>query len=52
VARQAPPLLRALDRRKALAHLYLAHASLPPCGEEQALWLFVADELIEDGVAP
>jgi hypothetical protein len=52
VARQAPPRLRALDRRKALAHLHLAHAGVPPCEEEQALRLFVADELIEAGVAP
>jgi hypothetical protein len=37
---------------KALAHIHLAHASLPPCEEEQALRLFVADELNEAGVAP
>jgi len=40
------------DGEKALAHIHLAHASLPPCGEEQALRLFVADELIEAGVTP
>jgi hypothetical protein len=40
------------DGEKALAHIKLAHASLPPCGEVQALRLFVADELIETGVAP
>ena len=40
------------EGEKALAHIHVAHASLPPCGEEQALRLFVADELIEAGVAP
>jgi hypothetical protein len=40
------------DGEKALAHIHLAHASLPPCGEAQALRLFVADELIEAGVPP
>lgn len=28
------------------------HAALPPCGEEQALRLFAADDLIEAGVTP
>jgi hypothetical protein len=37
---------------KALAHIYLAHAGLPPCGPHQALRLFVADELIDAGVMP
>jgi hypothetical protein len=32
---------------KALAHIHLAHANLPPCDEERALRLFVADELLE-----
>lgn len=40
------------DGEKALAHIHLAYASLPPCEEEQALRLFVADELIEAGVTP
>jgi hypothetical protein len=30
----------------------LAYASLPPCEVEQALRLFVADELFEAGVTP
>ena len=30
----------------------LAYASLPLCEEEQALRLFVADELIDAGVTP
>jgi hypothetical protein len=37
---------------KALAHIHLAFARLPACEEEQALRLFVADELIEAGVTP
>ncbi len=37
---------------KALAHIHLAHVGLPPCGLDQALRLFVADELIETGVTP
>ena len=40
------------EGEKALAHIHLAHASLPPCGEAQALRLFVADELIEAGATP
>ncbi|HEY4848012.1 MAG TPA: hypothetical protein VIH87_09530 [Methylocella sp.] len=32
------------DGDKALAHIHLTYASLPPCEEEQALRLFVADE--------
>jgi hypothetical protein len=40
------------DGERALAHIHLAHAGLPPCGEAQALLLFVADELIEAGVTP
>ncbi|MGH6845965.1 MAG: hypothetical protein ACREC0_00585 [Methylocella sp.] len=35
------------EGEKALAHIHLAHAGLPPCGEVQALRLFAADELIE-----
>ncbi|MDQ6702805.1 MAG: hypothetical protein M3Z96_06710 [Pseudomonadota bacterium] len=37
---------------RALAHIHLAHANLPPCDEERALRLFVADELLEAGVTP
>ncbi|MGA7383643.1 MAG: hypothetical protein WBW81_02775 [Methylocella sp.] len=40
------------EGEKALAHIHLAYASLPPCGEVQALRLFVADELIEGGITP
>jgi hypothetical protein len=40
------------DGEEALAHIHLAHAGVPPCEEEQALRLFVADELIEAGVTP
>jgi len=47
-------LRRACERwtegEKALVHIHLAYASLPPCGPDQALRLFVADELIEAGV--
>jgi hypothetical protein len=38
------------DGEKALAHIHLARAGLPPCGRDQGLRLFVADELIEAGV--
>ena len=37
---------------EALAHIHSAYASLPPCEEEQALRLFVADKLLEAGVTP
>jgi hypothetical protein len=37
---------------KALAHIHLAHANLPPCDEDRALRLFVADELMEARVTP
>ncbi|HYP57751.1 MAG TPA: DUF4258 domain-containing protein [Beijerinckia sp.] len=38
---------------KALAHIHLSHARLPPCNPmDEALRLFVADELIETCVAP
>ncbi|MGH6839986.1 MAG: hypothetical protein ACREDT_14555, partial [Methylocella sp.] len=40
------------EGEKALAHIHLAYARLPPCDEERALRLFVADELIEIGVTP
>ena len=38
------------EGEKALAHIHLAHAGVPPCGEVQALRLFVADELLAAGV--
>ncbi|MGH6812060.1 MAG: hypothetical protein ACREDM_06830 [Methylocella sp.] len=37
---------------KTLAHIHLAHASPPPCGPDQGLRLFVADELIDAGFTP
>ena len=38
---------------KALAHIHLAFAGLPPCDDmDLALRLFVADELIEAGATP
>jgi hypothetical protein len=37
---------------KALAHIHLAHARLPPCNEDHTLRLFVAEELLESGVTP
>ncbi len=40
------------DGEKALAHIHLAHVGLPHCGSDQALRLFVADELLEAGVSP
>ena len=40
------------EGEKALAHIHLAHAGLPPCDEMRALRLFAADELIEAGVTP
>jgi hypothetical protein len=40
------------DGEKALAHIYLAHASLPQCDEERALRLFVAEELLDSETTP
>jgi hypothetical protein len=37
---------------KALAHIHLAHANLPVCGEDETLRLFAADELLESGITP
>jgi len=37
---------------KALAHIHLAHASVPPCDEDCALRLFTADELLKSGITP
>jgi hypothetical protein len=45
-------LARWTEGDTAFAHIHLAYAGLPPCGPDQALRLFVADELIEVGVAP
>ncbi|MGA9215921.1 MAG: hypothetical protein WCB09_00005 [Methylocella sp.] len=49
-------LRRACERwtagEKVLAHIHLAHASLPLYEEAQALRLFVAEELIETEAAP
>jgi hypothetical protein len=30
-----------------LAHIHLVHASVPHCGEVQALRLFIADEILK-----
>jgi len=50
-ARRAAELWNAGE--KALAHIHLAFAALPPCGDrDQALRLFVADELLKAGVPP
>jgi hypothetical protein len=43
---------RWIEGEKALAHIHLAHAGLPPCGEVEVLRLFVANELIDAGVTP
>jgi hypothetical protein len=40
------------EGEKALAHIHLAYASLPPCGPDQASLIFVTDELLEAGVTP
>jgi len=40
------------EGEKVLAHIHLAHAGLPPCGEGEALGLFAADELLQSGVTP
>ncbi len=40
------------DGEKALAHIHLAHAGLPLCGEGEALRLFAADELLRSDVTP
>lgn len=40
------------EGEKALATIHLAHARLPVCGEDEALRLFVAEELLEDDVPP
>ncbi|MGH6837159.1 MAG: hypothetical protein ACREC9_16875 [Methylocella sp.] len=40
------------EGEKVLAQIHLSYASLPPCGPDQALRLFVADELIEAGATP
>jgi hypothetical protein len=40
------------EGEKALAHIHLAFAALPPCGPDEGLRIFAADRLIEKGVAP
>ncbi len=40
------------EGEKALAHIHLAHAGLPVCGEAEALRLFVAAEVLENDVSP
>jgi hypothetical protein len=40
------------EGEQALAYIHLAHIGLPPCDEDRALRLFVADELLESGVTP
>ncbi len=40
------------EGEKALAHIHLAHAGLPPCGENEALRLFIAEALLADDVPP
>jgi hypothetical protein len=40
------------EGEKGLAHIHLAHANLPVYGEDEALRLFAADELLESGVTP
>ena len=40
------------EAEKALAHIHLAFAALPPCGPDEGLRIFAADRLIEKGVAP
>jgi hypothetical protein len=37
---------------KALAHIHLALAALPPCGPDEGLRIFATDHLIEMGVTP
>ena len=40
------------ENEKALAHIHLTHAGLPPCDEGQALRLFVTEELLESETTP
>ncbi|MGH6839598.1 MAG: hypothetical protein ACREDT_12535, partial [Methylocella sp.] len=40
------------EDEKALAHIHLAHANLPPCGEDEALRLFLAEECFSEGITP
>ena len=40
------------EGEKALAHIHLAYAYLPPCGEDEALRLFIAEERLENDIPP
>jgi hypothetical protein len=40
------------EGEKALAHIHLAFAALPPCTPDEGLRIFAAGRLIEKGVAP
>jgi hypothetical protein len=49
VAKLRRACARWTENEKALAHIHLAQAGLSPCGPDQALRLFAADEIIEAG---
>ncbi|MGH6852366.1 MAG: hypothetical protein ACREDJ_04030, partial [Methylocella sp.] len=40
------------DGEKALAHIHLAHADRPPCGEDETLRLLLAEECLSAGITP
>ncbi|MGH6839445.1 MAG: hypothetical protein ACREDT_11720 [Methylocella sp.] len=40
------------EDEKALAHIHLAHANLPPCGEDETRRLFLAEECLSEGITP
>ncbi|MGH6857074.1 MAG: hypothetical protein ACRECP_05365, partial [Methylocella sp.] len=40
------------EGEKALAHIHLAHANVLPCGEDETLRLFLAEECLSAGIAP
>jgi hypothetical protein len=40
------------EGEKALAHIHLAHANLAPCGEDETLRLFLAEECFSEGITP
>ncbi len=40
------------DGENALAHIHLAHAGLPPCGEDETVRLFLAEECLAAGITP
>ncbi|MGH6796435.1 MAG: hypothetical protein ACREDH_14860 [Methylocella sp.] len=41
-----------VEGEKALAHIHLAHANLPPCGEDETLRLFLAEQCFSEGITP